>query len=143
MSYRKNKGPKYIKKETPECSTKQVPDMINFVTIQKMTEEAMAKKLEENPRLEEFENIVQQYTNDYITFQIEQHNKRGIDWFPTTDSVYFCYTHINRYINGCTYTGDKEFRNWFNKEPISDIRQLISRELSIYRNIKKAQAHIH
>ena len=143
MSYRKNKDPEHIKKETPKCSTKLMPDRFNFMAMQKMTEEARAKKLEENPRLEEFENIVLQYTNDYITFQIEQHNKRGTDWMPTTDSIYFCYTRIKALVNGRTYTGSEEFRNWFNNEPISDIRQLISRELSIYRNIKKARAYIH
>lgn len=109
---------------------------IDTMAVVKDVEKARQQKIKETPRLEEFENIVKQYINDYITFQVSQYAKSNMEWSPTIDSVYFCYSSIKGQINGVLFTGDKEFREWFNKEPIDDIRNIIAQEITIFTHIR-------
>lgn len=143
MSFRKIKDPERDKQIMEPVYPEGVikPQPIDTMAIMKMANDARQKKLEETPRLEEFENIVKQYINDYITFQVSQHAAAHMDWSPTIDSIYFCYSRIKGQINGVIFTGDKEFREWFNKEPIEDIRNIISREIARFMNIRKASNH--
>lgn len=139
MSFRKIKDPERDKQITePVCPAGDVSP-IDTIAIMKMANDVRQKKLEETPRLEEFENIVKQYINDYITFQVRA--AAHAEWAPTIDSIYFCYSRIKGQINGDTFTGDKEFREWFNKEPIEDIRNIISQEIAIFMRIRKATNH--
>lgn len=141
MSFRKIKDPERDKQiMEPVCPVGDVKP-IDTMAIMKIANDARQKKLEETPRLEEFENIIKQYINDYITFQVSQHAAALREWSPTIDSIYFCYSRIKGQINGVTFTGDKEFREWFNKEPIEDIRDIISREISMFMHIRKATNH--
>ena len=109
---------------------------IDTMAVVKDVEKAHQQKIKKTPRLEEFENIVKQYINDYITFQISQYAKSNMEWNPTIDSIYFCYSYINVQINGVLFTGDKEFREWFNKEPIEDIRNIIAQEITAFTHIR-------
>jgi len=144
MSFRKNK----IK--DPERDTQIIkpvyPDgviqPIDTMAVMKDVEKVRQQKIKETPRLEEFENIVKQYINDYITFQVSQYAKSNMEWSPTIDSIYFCYSRIKGQINGVTFTGDKEFREWFNKESIEDIRNIIAQEITTFIHIRMSSKHL-
>ena len=139
MSFKKIKDPERDKQITEPVYPAGDVNPIDTIAIMKMADDARQKKLEETPRLEEFENIVKQYINDYITFQV--HTASPAEWAPTIDSIYFCYSRIKGQINGVTFTGDNEFREWFNKEPIEDIRNIISQEIAIFIRIRKSTNH--
>ena len=141
MSFRKTKDPERDSQIMEPVRPKGVVQPIDIMVVMKEIEEARQKKLNETPRLEEFENIVKQYINDYITFQVSRHVDAHMEWTPTVDSIYFCYSRIKGLINGVTFTGDKEFREWFNKEPIDDIRNIISQEIARFMQIRKANNH--
>lgn len=147
MSFRKNKikDPERDKQITEPVYPEGVikPQPIDTIAIMKMANDVRQQKIKKTPRLEEFENIVKQYINDYITFQVSQHVAAHVDWSPTIDSIYFCYSRIKGQINGINgvITGDEEFREWFNKEPIEDIRNIISQEITRFMNIRKASNH--
>lgn len=115
---------------------------IDTMAVVKDVENARQQKIKKTPRLEEFENIVKQYINDYITFQISQYAKSNMEWNPTIDSIYFCYSYINVQINGVLFTGDKEFREWFNKEPIEGIRNIIAQEITAFTHIRIPSKHL-
>lgn len=110
-----------------------IPEPINFCELTQLAHDMHQRKLEENPRLDEFENIVKQYVNDFIVFQTNSYASRGKTWYPTTDSVYFCYTYIKGQL---MLNEDKEFREWFLKTNISEIRQIISCEISGYIRLR-------
>lgn len=136
MSFRKYKDPERVNQNITEPIISQAPEPIDTSKLYKLTEEYRKKKLEETPRLEEFENMVRQYVNDYIVYQTKQFYMQGKSWNPTTDSVYFCYTRIKDQL---MFNDDKEFREWYNKTNISEIRQIISNELSMYMVYRRAR----
>lgn len=115
-----------------------ISEPINFCELTQLACDIHQRKLEENPRLDEFENIVKQYVNDFIVFQINSSASGGKTWYPTTDSVYFCYTYIKGQL---MLNEDDEFRGWFNKTSVSEIRQIISSEISQYIRLRVFYSH--
>lgn len=108
------------------------PNIINstaFESVYRITSECRRQKLEENPRLMEFENIVRQCVNDYIVSQITAYHENDKVWIPSIESVYMCYAYIR---NLPVFDTDKEFQVWYNRTDISEIRFIISHELNIY-----------
>lgn len=117
-----------------------IPEPINICELTQLAHEMHQRKLEENPRLDEFENIVKQYVNDFIVFQTNSFASGGKTWYPTTDSVYFCYTRIKGQL---MLNEDKEFRDWFLKTNISEIRQIISHEISTYMELRAIHSRVN
>lgn len=134
--HRRYKDPEFADQSVIEPDNTNAPEPVDMSKIYRLSEECRQKKLEEFPRLEEFENIVKQYTNDYIVLQIKTFGEHGKTWRPTIDSVYFCYTRIKKEL---IFNDDKEFRDWYVKTDIADIRRIISQE--IYAYIQRRKLH--
>jgi len=132
--HRKYKDPEFAEQSVIEPDNTNAPEPVDMSKIYQINAEYRQKKLEEFPRLEEFENIVKQYTNDYIVLQIKSFGEHGKTWSPTIDSVYFCYTRIKREL---IFNDDKEFRDWYVKTDIADIRRIISQEICAYIQRRK------
>lgn len=132
--YRKHKDPEFNPQSIIEPSNTNTPEPIDMNKVYQLSAEYRQKKLEETPRLEEFENTVRQYVNDYIVYQTNSAGTQGKVWNPTLDSIYFCYTRIK---NELIFNTDKEFRDWFAKTSIEDIRRIISHEISTYIQYRK------
>ena len=144
MSFRKNKikDPERGTQIIEPVYSRRVVQPMDTMAVMKEIEENRQQKIKETPRLEEFENIVKQYINDYITFQVSRHVASNMEWSPTIDSIYFCYSRIKGQINGVTFTGDKEFREWFNNESIEDIRNIIAQEITTFIHIRMSSKHL-
>lgn len=136
--HRKYKDPEFAEQSAIEPDNTHAPEPIDMRKIYRLSLEYRQKRIEENPRLEEFENIVKQYVNDYIIYQIQEAGKRDKVWNPTMDSVYFCYTRIKGQL---MFNDDKEFREWYIKTDISEIRQIISHEISMYMQYRKLHSN--
>lgn len=135
MSFLKHrKDPERNNQPVIEPGNTHVPEPVDMCKLYQISAEHRQKRLEETPRLEEFENIVKQYVNDFIVFQTNAFEAQGKTWNPTIDSVYFCYTRIKKEL---MLNDDKEFRDWYVKTDIADIRQIISREICAYIQRKK------
>ncbi len=132
FKHHKYQDPEFMGRSTVE-SDNNISEPINFCELTQLACDIHQRKLEENPRLDEFENIIKQYVNDFIVFQIDSSTFKGKTWYPTTDSVYFCYTYIKGQL---MLNEDKEFREWFNKTSVSEIRQIISSEISQYIRLR-------
>lgn len=134
FKHRKSMDPEFMEKSTIEPDNTNASEPVDMSKIYQLSEEYRRKKLEEFPRLEEFENIVKQYVNDYIAFQSKSYSDQGLTWNPTTDSIYFCYTRIKGQL---PFNEDKEFRDWYIKTNISEIRRIISHEIGTYIEYRK------
>lgn len=132
FKHHKYQDPEFMGRSTVE-SDNNISEPINFCELTQLARDIHQRKLEENPRLDEFENIVKQYINDFIVFQTNSFASRGKIWYPTIDSVYFCYTYIKGQL---VLNEDKEFRDWFLKTNVSEIRQIISGEISKYMELR-------
>lgn len=134
FKHHKRQDPEIMEQSAIEPDDINAPKPINICELTQLAHEIHQRKLEENPRLDEFENIVKQYVNDFIVFQTNSFASRGKTWYPTTDSVYFCYTRIKGQL---MLNEDKEFRDWFLKTNISEIRHIISHEISEYMEFRR------
>ena len=119
-------------KNDPEVTIPQSKEMIenhlkNFEALRQAQQEKRMRAIEEEPRLEEFENYLRQHINDYIA-SIQPHTIE----LPLATYVYCCYTNIKQIITRNDYPGDKDFKNWFIKKDIGYIREIISHEIGIY-----------
>lgn len=119
-------------KNDSEVTNLQSKEMIenhlkNFEALRQTQREKRMRDIEEEPRLEEFENYLRQHINDYIA-SIPPHTIE----LPLATYVYCCYTNIKQIITRNDYPGDKDFQNWFIKKNIGYIREIISCEIGMY-----------
>ena len=133
FKHHKHQDPEIMEQSAIDPDDNNIPEPINICELTQLAHEMRQRKLEKNPRLDEFENMVKQYVNDFIVFQTNSFVSGGKAWYPTTDSVYFCYTRIKGQL---MLNEDKEFREWFLKTNISEIRQIISCEISRYMELR-------
>lgn len=138
FKHHKRQDPEIMEQSAIEPDDINTPKPINIYELTQLARDIHQRKLEENPRLDEFENIVKQHVNDFIVFQTNSYASGGKAWYPTTDSVYFCYTYIKGQL---MLNEDKEFREWFLKTNISEIRQIILHEISKYMELRAFHSH--
>ena len=61
FKHRKSMDPEFMEKSAIEPDNTNAPEPVDMSKIYQLSEECRQKKLEEFPRLEEFENMVKQY----------------------------------------------------------------------------------
>lgn len=115
--------------------------------IKQESEKKRRKQLQEEPNLPEYENILHQLINQYISNEI-RNNKNQFGWRPNVDSVYLCYDYIFGMVNNTA--GDRPainplinpaFREWFNKTGVGDVRYYISNEFIIFNEVRKSRTN--